>query len=130
MENRPGSFWRNYSIDGAVRYEHNFANQKLLNFWRLGTHFTHLNFWNANLNFNYMARALDDRSTRGGPLMERPANWRVNGSFHSDARKSVTFGVGLGGGKGRVRRLEYGHRDRVRYQDVATVERHAVAECE
>ena len=67
--------------------------------WNLSGRFTHLSFWNANLALTYMARALDDRSTRGGPLIERPENWRVNGSFRSDPRKPVTFGVGAGGGR-------------------------------
>ncbi len=99
LETTPGSFFRTYSFTGTVRYEHNYANQRIQSFWNLNSRFTHLNFWNASLNLRYANRAWDDRATRGGPLIERPQNWRMNGNFHSDGRKSLTFGVGVGGGR-------------------------------
>jgi hypothetical protein len=98
QETTPGEFFRDYSVTGSVRYEHNYSNQRILNYWSLRGRFVHLNFWNASLNYRYRAAAVDDRSTRGGPLMGRPAGWSVNGDFSSDARKSVTFGLGGGGG--------------------------------
>jgi hypothetical protein len=99
QETQPGSFWRSYALNGTVRYEHNYANERIQSFWNLSSRFTHLDFWNANLTVRYANRALDDRATRGGPLIERPENWQVNGSFHSDGRKALTFGVGAGGGQ-------------------------------
>jgi len=99
LETQPGSFWRNYAIAGAVRYEHNYANQRIQSFWMINGNFTHLDFWNMNLMVRLQNRALDDRATRGGPLIERPQNWIANGSFRSDGRKPVTVGMGFGGGQ-------------------------------
>ena len=98
LENRPGSFFRNYSATGLVRYEHNYSNQRILSIWALMARFRHLNWWSGSFNFQYHPTANDDRSTRGGPLMERPALWSVGGELASDPRKSVTFGLGAGGG--------------------------------
>jgi hypothetical protein len=99
LENRPGTFFRSYSASGTVRYEHNYANQRILGIWALIARFRHLNWWSGTLNLQYHPTANDDRSTRGGPLMERPALWSVGGELASDPRKSVTFGLGAGGGR-------------------------------
>ena len=48
------------------------------------------NYWGVEFNFNYRARVLDDRLTRGGPLAEQPAWWELGGGFFSDDRKRVT----------------------------------------
>lgn len=98
-EFRPGSFFRNYTFYGTVRYEHNYANQRILGFWIGGFAFRHLNFWGGNINLRYFPRALDDRSTRGGPLMERPENWGLGANFNSDPRRAVVV-------NGRVNVLE------------------------
>ena len=99
QETRPGTFFRNYSIRGSVRYEHNYANQRILNIWSLSTSFRHLNFWGGSLYVGYMARANDDRLTRGGPMAERPAQWILHASASSDPRKSVTYSAGVGGSR-------------------------------
>ena len=95
LQNRPGTFFRNYAFFGNARYEHNYSNRRILGFFVGGFNFRHLNFWGANLNLRYFPTSMDDRSTRGGPLMERPENWGGALNFNSDARKSVFFGVGL-----------------------------------
>lgn len=94
-ERQPGSFFRNYSFFGNARLEHNYSNERILGFLVGGFSFRHLNFWNANLHLRYFAPALDDRSTRGGPLMERPENWGLGVNATSDARKPVVFGMGV-----------------------------------
>jgi hypothetical protein len=99
LENRPGEFFRNYSATGVVRYEHNYSNQRILGIWSLTARFLHLNWWSGVFNFQYHPTANDDRATRGGPLMERPALWLAGGEFSSDPRKAVTFGLGAGGGR-------------------------------
>jgi hypothetical protein len=100
VENRPGGFFRNYSITNVTRFEHNYDNQRILGVTGLFFNFRHLEYWSGSLNFNYQTTANDDRSTRGGPLIERPAIWNVGAEFNSDPRKDVTFGIGAGGGGG------------------------------
>jgi len=99
MENRPGTFFRNYSATGLVRYEHNYSNQRILGIWALFAGFRHLNWWSGTVNFQYHPTAMDDRSTRGGPLMERPSLWIAGGELNSDPRKPFTFSFGVGGGE-------------------------------
>jgi hypothetical protein len=99
LENRPGTFFRSYSATGIVRYEHNYDNQRILSIWGLFANFRHLNFWGGTFNFQYHGTALDDRSTRGGPLMERPSLWNAGGELNSDPRKRWTFSLGAGGGE-------------------------------
>ncbi|MGB3542633.1 DUF5916 domain-containing protein [Rubrivirga sp.] len=48
------------------------------------------NFWGANLNGNAWVRTLDDRSTRGGPLMTSPGGARINLNVWTDDRKIVS----------------------------------------
>ncbi len=96
MENRPGSFFRNYSVVGSVRYEHNFDWQRILSVWSVTAQFRHLDFWGGFVRLAHQVRALDDRATRGGPLMQRPANWSVNAHGSSDGRKPVTISFGAG----------------------------------
>lgn len=98
LETQPGKFLRNHSTTGIVRFEHNYSNQRILGIFGVISRFLHLNYWSVTLNGQYHPTANDDRSTRGGPLMERPAIWTLGGEFSSDARKSFTFGLGGGGG--------------------------------
>jgi hypothetical protein len=100
VENRPGTFFRNYAITGITRWEHNYDNQRILNLNGIFASFRHLDYWGLSFNVRYQATANDDRATRGGPLIERPALWTMGGEFNSDPRKPVTFGLGAGGGRG------------------------------
>jgi hypothetical protein len=99
LENRPGDFFRNYSATGVVRYEYNYSNQIVQGILGVFVRALHLDYWSGTVNAQYFPTSNDDRSTRGGPLMERPARWSVGGELNSDPRKSVTFGLGAGGGK-------------------------------
>jgi len=90
VEFQPGSFFRNYSLTANVRYEHNYAWERILSIYALTARFTHLDFWTGLVRLTHFGRALDDRSTRGGPLMMRPANTGLAAAFASDGRKPVT----------------------------------------
>jgi hypothetical protein len=92
LQNRPGSFFRNYSLSGTSRYEHNYDWQRILAIWALSGNFRHLDFWGGHFRIGRNLPALDDRSTRGGPLMERPGNWNGFFAVSSDGRKAVTLG--------------------------------------
>ncbi len=97
QENQPGPFLRNYALIGDVRYEHNYDWQRILSIWSLQLNFRTLDFWGGAIRLARQVRALDDRATRGGPLMQRPANW--SGLFHvgSDSRKAVSVFTTLDG---------------------------------
>jgi hypothetical protein len=76
-EVRPGSFFRNWMLFGLFRNEMNFDNQTVSRMAFGSFQFRHLNFWGGALTFLRSFKSNDDRSTRGGPLIERPANYTL-----------------------------------------------------
>jgi hypothetical protein len=88
-EIRPGSFFRNWTLVGQFRNEMNFDFQTILRMAIARFQFRHLNFWGGGLTFLRSFRANDDRSTRGGPMIERPANYQAMMNFYTDGRKAV-----------------------------------------
>ena len=55
---------------------------------------TLLNFWELEASVGYSPSVLDDRITRGGPLMEMPAERSVGVGLSSDPRADVSAGIG------------------------------------
>jgi hypothetical protein len=88
-----GDFVRDWAVQVHARREWNFANQPILAFTNFSANFRHLNFWGVNANVSYFESTLDDRNTRGGPLMERPAGWNFRAGANTDTRKSYVFRV-------------------------------------
>jgi hypothetical protein len=87
VENAPGRFLRNYSIQGMTRVEHNYDGERIQAFSALTTNLRTLNFWVGGIQVQRNFRSWDDRNTRGGPLKERPAGWNANAQLGSDTRK-------------------------------------------
>jgi Domain of unknown function (DUF5916)/Carbohydrate family 9 binding domain-like len=96
LENRPGTIWHNWSLSQMIRFEFNYADQLIANWFTTNAHFQDKNYWSVYLIGSYSLRANDDRLTRGGPLATRPANWFGQVDFSSDVRKPVTVDVGGG----------------------------------
>ena len=89
VENRPGRFFREYDISVTWRDESNYAGDRIQETFVLNGGFTHLSFWRVTAYALHRLRSWDDRSTRGGPLMIRPAETEFEISGRSDTRKSV-----------------------------------------
>ncbi len=58
--------------------------------------FTFLNLWEAGLRLGYSPSVLDDRATRGGPLMEVPRSVEAGLSLGSDPRRGLSASVEAG----------------------------------
>ncbi len=99
VQTRPGSFFRNYSLTLTNRFEHNFDWQRILGVTSLSWSFRTLGYWSTFVGVSRFHRAYDDRSTRGGPLMERPANVGLNVHMGTDSRKSLSFGLAVSAGR-------------------------------
>jgi hypothetical protein len=84
-QTRSRSFWigkyQNWNFDGDR------INDGLSASW--STQF--VNYWRLSINGNAEAEVLDDRLTRGGPVIAVPARVRLGGSFGNDTRKPVWF---------------------------------------
>jgi Domain of unknown function (DUF5916)/Carbohydrate family 9 binding domain-like len=73
--------WNNSNFDGETI-------QRGLMF----QHFATLtNYWNYSTDYFYQPSSLDDRATRGGPLLRTPSAWFADLSFGSDVRKHFYF---------------------------------------
>jgi len=57
--------------------------------------FTFRNYWNLSLNGGYFPRVLDDRATRGGPLLLDPGAWNVRTELRTDERFQLSVGPSL-----------------------------------
>lgn len=97
QENQPGSFLRNYAVNGSVRYEHNFDWQPIQVRHSVQLNYRTLGFWNGSASITHMGRAYSDRNTRGGPLIQRPEDWQARLNLGSDSRKPVFVSVTLNG---------------------------------
>ncbi|MBN4081463.1 hypothetical protein JYT44_03770, partial [Caldithrix abyssi] len=51
------------------------------------------NFWYFRLGGNLSPKGVNLQLTRGGPLMEVPASWRIRLNVRSDSRKKAIFGM-------------------------------------
>lgn len=99
VQTRPGAFFRNYTIGVANRFEHNFDWQRILGFTNLSWSFRTVGYWYGYVGLSRFHGAYDDRSTRGGPLMERPANVGANVHLGTDSRKPFSLSLNLFGGQ-------------------------------
>jgi hypothetical protein len=98
-EIRPGSLFRNYSFRGFTFY--NFRHEALdepfspsswSNAYKSGTFrgsadFEFNNFWELELDAGFAPRRISDSATRGGPLMESPAEYSLAIEVGTDGRK-------------------------------------------
>jgi len=89
VENRPRPFFREIDVGISWRDESNYAGDRIQEFFVLSGGFTHTDFWRVTYFARHRLRSWDDRSTRGGPMMIRPAESEVSISARSDTRKSV-----------------------------------------
>jgi len=88
-ENRPGRFIRNWTLNAAWRDESNYNGDRIQEFFYVSGRFRHLGFWGAGGYLLHRLRSWDDRSTRGGPMMTRPADTQASVNVNSDTRRPV-----------------------------------------
>lgn len=103
-ETVPGRWWRSYDVGVGTSQRWNLAGDRehLL----LGTNaaWTWPNFWDTDVEFSRTFRSYDPRLTRGGPLMQLPANWRAslnidnNPSSRTQGELSLLYGRDDNGG--------------------------------
>ncbi len=75
--------FRNNDFDGNINWH------GIFNFG----YFEFLNYYNINWNLAYNPATMNNRKTRGGPLMKIPNGYQVNIDINSDNRKPVVAGL-------------------------------------
>ncbi len=86
----PGRVFRRFSLNGSWAQSWNFGGTNVGRSAYLGANGQLLNYWSFSVGSNLSPRTLTDNTTRGGPLMARPAQWSVNGSVSSDQRNRMS----------------------------------------
>ncbi len=90
----PGKLGRSGSLTFQANQLYNFGGVRLAPQAGVGTVLSLHNFHTIYLNFDYRFQGLDDRTTRGGPLIETPSNFRGSLHYSTDSRKAVSTTAG------------------------------------
>ena len=94
-ETTPGKLLRNYEVGLSGTDEYNYESVRTFTILSayMGTQLW--NYWQVNADAAYFPRWQSDNLTRGGPLMESPANWSGGGSLSSRPGARTRWRVGF-----------------------------------
>lgn len=106
----PTSWYRSASIRAATFATYSFGGQKTWHGYWMNSNLELTSYWSLFGGAAYNPPTMSDRTTRGGPLMFRPAGLEVFGGFNSDSKQNLVFETFffqyLGGG-GHDRNVEF-----------------------
>lgn len=94
-ETEPGALFRNYNLRINGQSGWNFGGVRTATNVGLNLQGQFTNYWQARLNVRRNFAAQNDRLTRGGPLMGRPAFWGMNARVDNGFTSSVRVGLNL-----------------------------------
>jgi len=89
----PGKLFRQFSVGVGASQALNFGGTSVSQSLSGNLNGTFNSLWSFSADLGWGLRTFDDKGTRGGPLLERPAGWHLGGGFRSDGRKSWAFGL-------------------------------------
>ncbi|MDX1661399.1 MAG: DUF5916 domain-containing protein, partial [Gemmatimonadota bacterium] len=92
-ETRPGSFYRSWGVHLIGANEWNFDGTNTGRGVELEGNLRFLNYWQAELEGSMRFRAMSDRLTRGGPLMETGRGWSVRAGLENSWAAATRVGV-------------------------------------
>ena len=84
-ETQPGRALRNYWIGVNQTNEWNYGGDRQIGSLQLYANQSWKNFWNTQMSVTSNFRTLDERLTRGGPLMEVPRGWTADVQLRNSA---------------------------------------------
>ena len=94
-ENQPGSRLYSYGLATHGKAGWNFGGTRQATTFGGNVFLTWLNYLTTSLDVQLDTRVLDDKLTRGGPLMERPQKWLLTASVASDRRQTAGWATHL-----------------------------------
>ena len=77
-ETNPGRWYREYAIQLEMQNEWNFGGDRQRGELNPSVGLTWPNFWETEIEGTFNGRSQDQRLTRGGASMERPADWEAS----------------------------------------------------
>ena len=90
-ETQPGTFLRAYTLGFNVNNEWTYDKDHIVRLFRPSVALTFKNFWALSAVVSRNLRVLDPSLTRGGPLMQRPANWTATASLTNAAASQTRW---------------------------------------
>ncbi len=90
----PGKLGRSGSLTLVTNQRYNFGGVRLATEAALSANLSRHNFHVIYLDFERRFRGLDDRTTRGGPLIEMPGYFQGSLHYVTDSRKAVSATIG------------------------------------
>ena len=94
-ETLPGKVFRSYVVGIQQRNEWSYGGQRQGGNARANATLTFLNFWTATLDTGPNFRVLDQRLTRGGPLMGSPRGWTTTATLRNRAAAQTGWNTTL-----------------------------------
>lgn len=88
---KPDRTFRYKSFLVATARSYNFGGDKTMELYFSNFNFTFINYWSLGGNLFYNTRAIDTRTTRGGPSMLMPSSLNISLFGSSDSRSDVVF---------------------------------------
>ncbi len=81
-----GAIFRTYDFDGDITWEGVFQNGNI----------QFLNYYSINWDLAYNPQTVNNRATRGGPVVINPRGYQVDLNFSSDSRKNLVLSLSSG----------------------------------
>ena len=98
-ETVPGKYLQNWRLGFETRGARNYGGVHQMNSWSQNTSLTLKNLWSLNVRTTWELPATDDALTRGGPLMGKVANSRVEVRLNNPFGSRTPWRVSGGGGR-------------------------------
>ena len=90
VHEEPGRVLREWNLEAGPRFAWNYDGNRTLTRLNLEGFFQFLNYWDFDFELNRELEAIDDRLTRGGPLVRIPARNYLSLRAETDERKTWT----------------------------------------
>ncbi len=90
---KPGPIFRNYFAVASFQQQYNYDGNRTDREFAVGMFSQLKNFWGANLFTIHTPEYMDDRATRGGPIVRRRGYQFTSLNLSTDARKFISFSV-------------------------------------
>lgn len=90
VENRPGRVFRSWNVTPSASRSWNYDGDALSNSVSLAGNGTFANYWAGGITLKHGGRAVDDRFTRGGPIVRMPPSNQINLNLRNDSRRPLT----------------------------------------
>ncbi|HSJ09019.1 MAG TPA: DUF5916 domain-containing protein [Longimicrobiales bacterium] len=99
QKTQPTKYTRYFGVTAGLQQQYNFEGDRTDGQYHASVYTDLQNFWSTGLFTLYRPETFDDRLTRGGAMVRKPALNFVGGHFGSDSRRKVVLNGNVEGGR-------------------------------